>query len=613
MTKTESRRGRYRGILAVLLSLLMMASLLLTPTAGAAEKSGGTDSLKVVSMSDCHVLASDLIEDNAGYWHMRNKVPKMLSESEAIFLEQLNQVRKEKPDVLLLSGDLTKDGEAESHRVLAANLEKLKKEMPKMHIYVINGNHDINNRKAEDYSKPMVDGKAAKATRTTPELFRAIYSGVTYSDPTVIARYTPPVGKESGQESYAARPKKGYTILALDSCCYSADNTSNQKEEHQTRGAISKDLENWAMKQIAAARARGDVVIGLQHHGLVAHFSVQPLYLKTYLVDDWDRISKEFADAGMHFAFTGHAHAQDVAKNRSEKGNDLYDIETGSGSQYPCPMRVVQFSRSFQNGAEQIQAEGKTIQNLKIQYYDKILKKQNNIDDLTAYSRNFMLSKAIFRNYLAITLEDGFADKGIDFPDYILDWLGGLTDDLSDLPLGDGSGRTLLDYVNYVYAVNSDGTDNGPMPAWVQAGTERVSDGTLVNRVIAVLAVHLAEIPADTAKTILNVLLPEDVLKNAGLDAERDVYNAILNGAGKAKILRGPVTRILCDLLTDAVDSFTDDRNDPNDISFSVTETERENGVMNDGQGFTAPLIAKSDTPVYQAIIQISKRITPSD
>ena len=110
MTKTESRRGRYRGILAVLLSLLMMASLLLTPTAGAAEKSGGTDSLKVVSMSDCHVLASDLIEDNAGYWHMRNKVPKMLSESEAIFLEQLNQVRKEKPDVLLLSGDLTKDG-----------------------------------------------------------------------------------------------------------------------------------------------------------------------------------------------------------------------------------------------------------------------------------------------------------------------------------------------------------------------------------------------------------------------------------------------------------------------------------------------------------------------
>lgn len=78
---------------------------------------------------------------------------------------QLEAIKKQKPDVLLVSGDLTKDGELESHEQLAERLEKFKKEVPGVKVYVINGNHDINNENAKNYNTK--DGKRTDATRTT--------------------------------------------------------------------------------------------------------------------------------------------------------------------------------------------------------------------------------------------------------------------------------------------------------------------------------------------------------------------------------------------------------------------------------------------------------------
>lgn len=134
-------------------------------------------------------------------------------------------------------------------------------------------NHDIRNYNAKNFNTP--DGKAVPATRTHPEDFKRIYDFV-YSDPTVIATFTPAAGNEAGGLSYVARPVEGLTIIAMDTCRYSKENTSNGTDEHETSGAISADLEKWVIEQTAAAKARGDLVIGLEHHGLVPHFDVEP-------------------------------------------------------------------------------------------------------------------------------------------------------------------------------------------------------------------------------------------------------------------------------------------------------------------------------------------------
>ena len=44
---------------------------------------------------------------------------------------------------------------------------------------------------------------------------------------------------------------------------------------------------------------------------MIPHFSMEPDILPMYLVNDYERLSKEFADAGMQYIFTGHMHAND--------------------------------------------------------------------------------------------------------------------------------------------------------------------------------------------------------------------------------------------------------------------------------------------------------------
>lgn len=209
---------------------------------------------------------------------------------------------------------------------------------------MINGNHDINNKNAKNYN--TADGKMTSATRTTPQDFYNTYKKLVYDDPTVIARFTPKDGKAAGQESYVARPAKGFTLIAIDSCRYSADNTDRGKDEHNTSGAVSPDLEQWVLQQIAAAKKRGDTVIGMEHHNLVPHFTMESIQAVDYVIHDWDRLAREYADAGMHYIFTGHYHANDVSKLTTKNGNDIYDIETGSAGGYPSPTRIQDFTRS---------------------------------------------------------------------------------------------------------------------------------------------------------------------------------------------------------------------------------------------------------------------------
>ena len=215
-----------------LLSLLLAVVLVFTLTVPALAADKPQDmNLRIAVMSDLHYLSPDMIADTADFEHALNSDRKLLKESSAILYEKFEQVRADKPDILLVSGDLTKDGEQECHAALAKQLQQLQQDIPGLKIYVINGNHDIRNYNAKNFNTP--DGKAVPATRTHPEDFKRIYDFV-YSDPTVIATFTPAAGNEAGSLSYVARPVEGLTIIAMDTCRYSKENTSNGTDEHET-------------------------------------------------------------------------------------------------------------------------------------------------------------------------------------------------------------------------------------------------------------------------------------------------------------------------------------------------------------------------------------------
>ena len=471
-----------------LLSLLLAVVLVFTLTvpALAAEKPQDMN-LRIAVMSDLHYLSPDMIADTEDFEHAFNSDRKLLKESSSVLHEMLERVRADKPDILLVSGDLTKDGEQECHAALAKQLQQLQQDVPGLKIYVINGNHDIRNYNAKNFN--TADGKAVPATRTEPEDFKQIYDFV-YSDPTVIATFTPAEGNKAGGLSYVARPVEGLTIIAMDTCRYSSDNTSNGDDEHETSGAISADLEKWVIEQTAAAKARGDLVIGLEHHGLVPHFDVQPTILPMYLVNGYERIAQEYADAGMSVVFTGHMHAVDIAAMTTKAGNTFYDIETGSALTYPCPVRFVDLRRTTVGGETNTYMSVSTKTHIgPINYTDPATGVAYVIDDLTEYAREFGFTTAMLKT-VAGDFVKSFFGKYLPNDTWpvtkIVANIDQIIDDVAAVPIAEGN--NLLDFANWIYRCNLAGEDDGNYPAWVQSGIDQLKSGALLDQVLDIVA-----------------------------------------------------------------------------------------------------------------------------
>ena len=387
------KRGAAMVIAAVMTAQAALPAL--------AAESGTEETLKIASLSDTHYLSPTLIKDTEDFTTHLNSDRKMFAESDAFVNALLDTIKKDDPDVLLISGDLTKDGEKEGHEALAAILEKFEEETD-TEVYITPGNHDLNNSNAMNFNTE--DGVAAPAGRTTQEDYKKIYGDLVYNDDSVIATFTHAEDKQGGGLSYVARPKDGFTIISIDSARYSADNTESGLNEHETSGAVSADLEQWVIEQITAAKERGDTVIGLQHHGMVPHFTMEPDLLPMYLVNDYERLAQVYADAGMSYIFTGHMHANDIATVTTEAGNTLYDIETGSVVTYPSPARAVTLTRSIDSGIVKETMDVKTYTHVgPITFTDPLTGEERTIEDMTEYGRQHG-----FSNDMLTTTVNGF-------------------------------------------------------------------------------------------------------------------------------------------------------------------------------------------------------------
>lgn len=586
MVKGETPVLAGRKFLSVLLALALIAAAILVPVVSAYAKDEKSEKLRIASISDSHILAPQLIKNTKDF-QADNSVGKMFDESLGILDAQLEQVKKEKADVLLIPGDLTKDGELESHQALAKRLREFKKEMPNIKVYIINGNHDINNKNAKNYNTP--DGKATDATRTSPKQYYETYKDIVYDDPTVIARYTPKNGAKAGQESYVARPAKGYTLIAIDSCRYSSDNSGSKKDEHNTSGQITSDLEKWIMDQAAAARKRGDTILCMEHHNIIPHFTFEDVVAVDYVIHDWKRLSEEYADNGMKYFFTGHYHAQDVAKLTTAKHNDLYDIETGSAGGYPSPMRIVDFQRSWdKDGKRTEKVNGKTIEHLKVNFTSSLDGKAKTIDDLTAYGsvlyggptgiNTHMINENVY-GYVLRTVEDWLEDKGVKLNEKeenaIYKWI-----DDAVLVKVSSDGHNALDLVNYAYSRHTGGTDNGPLDSWFTEGLKNVESGKVLTDFINVLIGGIPTVEQTFAAEMLGDIFPADAMSKLGISTKKDIILPLLEGQPLAKDVNNKVGAFLASWAM----SLAEDTNYPNDLTFSTIQKQDTDGSFNDGQ-----------------------------
>ena len=78
---------------------------------GARALGADENEIKIAVLSDMHYYPVNFVSDCEDYETYVGGDPKMLEESGSIADAALQMVREDAPDILLVSGDLTKDGE----------------------------------------------------------------------------------------------------------------------------------------------------------------------------------------------------------------------------------------------------------------------------------------------------------------------------------------------------------------------------------------------------------------------------------------------------------------------------------------------------------------------
>lgn len=278
---------------------------------------------KFAVLSDPHLYDLDTLGSNSDLTTYLAADRKMLKESVPIFDAAMADIATWEVDFLLIAGDLTKDGELVDHNLMAARLASFGKP-----VYVVPGNHDVNNPDAKSFGTTTTS-----VTQVSPSDFKSIYAGCGYDS----ALYT-----DSDSLSYIAEPVSGVWLFAIDSCKYTNNATLGYPV---TSGAISSTTLAWITTKLAEAQSLGKVVIGMMHHGLIEHFSGQSTLFADYLVDERASVAATLAAAGLTVMFTGHFHANDVVA-ATYSDTTVYDVETGSLVTAPSPYRLCTFDRS---------------------------------------------------------------------------------------------------------------------------------------------------------------------------------------------------------------------------------------------------------------------------
>jgi 3',5'-cyclic AMP phosphodiesterase CpdA len=272
--------------------------------------------------SDPHYFAPSLGTTGPAFASYLEHDRKLIAESDAIMRAMVTLAEAENPQIVLIAGDLTKDGERPSHEAVASYLGQL--EAGGARVFVVPGNHDIENGGAASY---LGDTVTPVDTISAAD-FAAIYRDFGYGEA---------LARDPGSLSYVVELVPGLWLLALDSCIY-----GDTRGSSLTSGRFSDNTKAWVQAQLGLAARNHVRVLAMMHHGVIEHFGKQALVFPEYLVADRDAVGALLSTGGVGAVFTGHFHANDITQGTPlGQPRSIYDVETGSAVTYPCPYRVV--------------------------------------------------------------------------------------------------------------------------------------------------------------------------------------------------------------------------------------------------------------------------------
>lgn len=279
------------------------------------EEPGEESSYEIVLATDIHYLAEELAGNRCQSFinYVYGGDGRVLLYSWEILDAFLADMKEKDPDLILLSGDLTLNGEKASHEELASLLEELDKEgIP---VLVVPGNHDINNFHARRFSGT----NSYPVDSITAEEFADIYSDFGY----VAAD-----SRDPNSLSYLYKVDSSLWLLMLDSCQYDPVN--------QVGGMIQSGTYKWMEPILYEAWEEGAEVITVSHHNLLEQSGVSDAFYDDCTIEHSEELLQMLSDNEVRLHLSGHLHLQHHMEE-----DDVAEVVTGSLVMAPCRYGVV--------------------------------------------------------------------------------------------------------------------------------------------------------------------------------------------------------------------------------------------------------------------------------
>lgn len=270
---------------------------------------------KLIFITDTHYFSPTLADGKEAYCLRSGSDQKCLLETGAIIDSAFEKIKNSDCDAVIISGDLTNDGEKVCHEEIRKKLQELSKFKK---VFVITATHDWccdeNPRRFEN-ENVFCDVPTMK-----PEQLREFYF------------------------DFGPKQAKSEFITHLGTCSYAVDIGSNVRllalnddQNGKGRAGFKEDHFGWIDEQIKSANADGKVLVATEHHLLLPH--IHPLLTGgSTCVGDREYVASRLADAGLKYMFVGHSHIQHVDSFTTKNGNTLFEVNVGSLCGYPAPI-----------------------------------------------------------------------------------------------------------------------------------------------------------------------------------------------------------------------------------------------------------------------------------
>lgn len=330
------------------------------------------ESLKFYVVTDTHYYDPSLGDSGTIYTQYMRREQMCLKENKSICENTFDAIIADKDtNIVILPGDLCKDGDKVSHLGLIECLKKVKASGKR--VLCITAPHDYN-------SNPRCYGGEEFRTLegTERDELYDMYYEFGFSDALSVHR---------ASMSYTTDLGENIRLLALN-----CDGTDGKK-----KGTYDDDQKIWIDEQLKKAKEDGVRLIAMNHYPFIPPLSIFSL-VNDAKMHDWQDNAAYFADNGLHLIFTGHMHIQSVNDFVSPNGNRLIDVCTSALVGSPGKYRRVEITPD-----DEIKIETLSVPEFERDRYD--ITTQEYFDNQFRYSLENKISDALTKGEKLKTLK----------------------------------------------------------------------------------------------------------------------------------------------------------------------------------------------------------------